>query len=350
MELGSEYDLDLNKLNITSNNLFHYLESYNCQFFDSGRSALRHIPFNQNKAVLLPEFICESVSNCFPSQNIIFYNITEDLQIDLDDLKRKITPQVATLYICHYFGAVQSAQILSYLRRMADECGIMIIEDTTQSFFSINHITGDYMIASIRKWLPIPLGGVLYTKKAQDLPALDHIKTSSDNTRSYGMILKNLFLKNELDCNAKYRQIFTECEEKLDTSDEILQISDFSRFLISCIDIPELIAARRSNYHFLTSELQKIGLQPVCALAENDCPLVFPLRVKNRDSFRSYLMEHKIYCAVHWPFDHFRPEFRPMAQKNAETLISFPIDQRYQKNDMTYLRDIIFQYGGELLF
>ena len=206
------------------------------------------------------------------------------------------------------------------------------------------------MIASIRKWLPIPLGGVLYTKKAQDLPALDHIKTSSDNTRSYGMILKNLFLKNELDCNAKYRQIFTECEEKLDTSDEILQISDFSRFLISCIDIPELIAARRSNYHFLTSELQKIGLQPVCALAENDCPLVFPLRVKNRDSFRSYLMEHKIYCAVHWPFDHFRPEFRPMAQKNAETLISLPIDQRYQKNDMTYLRDIIFQYGGELLF
>ena len=195
MELGSEYDLDLNKLNISSNNLFHYLESYNCQFFDSGRSALRHIPFNQNKAVLLPEFICESVSNCFPSQNIIFYNITEDLQIDLDDLKRKITPQVATLYICHYFGAVQSAQILSYLRRMADECGIMIIEDTTQSFFSINHITGDYMIASIRKWLPIPLGGVLYTKKAQDLPALDHIKTSSDNTRSYGMILNNLFLK-----------------------------------------------------------------------------------------------------------------------------------------------------------
>ena len=87
MELGSEYDLDLNKLNISSNNLFHYLESYNCQFFDSGRSALRHIPFNQNKAVLLPEFICESVSNCFPSQNIIFYNITEDLQIDLDDLK-----------------------------------------------------------------------------------------------------------------------------------------------------------------------------------------------------------------------------------------------------------------------
>lgn len=160
--------------------------------FDSGRSALRHIPFNQNKAVLLPEFICESVSNCFPSQNIIFYNITEDLQIDLDDLKRKITPQVATLYICHYFGAVQSAQILSYLRRMADECGIMIIEDTTQSFFDKSYHRGLYdrqhpQMASNSAWRRF-----VY-KKAQDLPALDHIKTSSDNTRSYGMILKNLF-------------------------------------------------------------------------------------------------------------------------------------------------------------
>lgn len=350
MELGSEYDINLNELYIKSNNLYHYLESYNYELFDSGRSALKHIPFRKDKLVLLPEFICESVTNCFLPENIIFYKITEDLQIDLNDLSQKISNQVSTIYITHYFGSIQSAQILSSIRHMADDYNIMIIEDTTQSIFSVKHIIGDYVIASIRKWLPLPMGGILYTKKEHQLPNLDQINVSKDNERVYAMILKHLFLKEKVNCNPEYREIFTECEKRLDVSNEVFQISDFSKYIISCVDIDELIVRRKKNYHFLVSELAKINLSPVCNIDTNDCPFVLPLRVNNRDMFRNYLIEHKIYCAVHWPFDNFQSEHRNMAKKNAETLISLPIDQRYGIKDMLYLRDIIFQYGGELLF
>ena len=40
-------------------------------------------------------------------------------------------------------------------------------------------------------------------------------------------------------------------------------------------------------------------------------------------------MEHRIYCAVHWPFDGICGEEREQARKNGDELISLPIDQRY---------------------
>ena len=60
MELGSEYNLCLNDLNIVGNNIFTYLSDFEqSNFFDSGRSALKFLvnQLNQFTKVLLPEYI-----------------------------------------------------------------------------------------------------------------------------------------------------------------------------------------------------------------------------------------------------------------------------------------------------
>ncbi len=44
MELGSEYNLSLDNLNLVSDNIIDYFSEFNnCFYFDSGRSALKHI-------------------------------------------------------------------------------------------------------------------------------------------------------------------------------------------------------------------------------------------------------------------------------------------------------------------
>lgn len=347
MEIGSEYNLSLSKLNIVENNLFKYLGDYNCVFTDSGRSALKLVG-QFIGGILLPEFICEAVINCFNASKVDFYAINSDGKIDLEDLKSKINEDTKVIFIMHYFGVLQPNKTLKEIRDLADKNNIVIIEDTTHSLFSAKKTIGDYMITSVRKWMPLPNGGVLYSKKK--LPETIHLQKSIDNDRVYGMILKELFLKETLDCNATYRNIFSECEDKIDSKREIQLMSDFAKFILSCCDVNFIQERRRENYFYLKKMMEDIGIEPISELGEGDCPFAFIIRVKNRDDFRSYLIEHRIYCAVHWPLDGYKKEERNQGYENAQTLISLPIDQRYGKKEMNYLADVIRGYGGELLF
>lgn len=92
MELGSEYNLSFADLTVKENNIFRYLSSYrHAYYFDSGRSALKHVvkSLAKDDEVLLPEFICESVTNCFEGAIVKFYKLHQDFTIDFEDLKSK---------------------------------------------------------------------------------------------------------------------------------------------------------------------------------------------------------------------------------------------------------------------
>lgn len=349
MELGSEFNLSLSELRLTEDNLFRYLDVFPYTiYFDSGRSALRYIAYNipRGNITLLPEFICESVISCLNKNRIAFYKIEPNFEINLESIEELITPDVKVIFLMHYFGMVQPEDKLKELRRLAEEYQIVIIEDTTHSIFSKIRTIGDYVISSIRKWMPIPKGGVLYVAKdALRLRKLEILK-STENERANGMILKELFLNHFLDCNSEYRKIFAACENALDKQNDIYRLSDFSEFVINCTNIEEIVLKRKRNYNFLIKQLETFDLFPACWLNSEDCPFVVPIRVPQRDDFRKYLMDHRIYCAVHWPFDGMMKEKRSFAIENANSLLSLPIDQRYGEDEMRYMAKIISEYKG----
>lgn len=347
MELGSEYNLKLSGLNIVSDNFFSFIMNYKYVLLDSGRSAIKLIKTKQGK-ILFPEYICESVITCFNLEDILFYRIRPDFSIDETDLFDKLGEEVKAVLVVHYFGAQQPQETLNKLRLKADEQNILIIEDTTQSLFSIKKTVGDQMVASVRKWMPIPGGGVLYSSRK--LPKHKELKVSLDNERTYAMVLKDLFLEERLDCNTLYREIFEGCEGRLDRQKEIYLISDFSKFIMACVSITEIIRKRRENYEYLKIRLADLKMQPAVLLKEGDVPFAFPIRVTQRDRFRQYLLESKIYCAVHWPYFGEKMEERKQAALNADTLLSLPIDQRYGQKDMDYMIDVIAGYGGDFYF
>ena len=318
MELGSEFNLDLADLKISPDNIWTYLEDYTSVLgFDSGRSAIKHISVSLKPAssVMLPEFICESVIRSFDGHPITFYRLNTDFTVDTEDLSKKITSGCA-VFLMHYFGAVQPSSILQRVLDLCAARNCLIIEDTTHSIISKPSTIGDYQVCSIRKWLPIPGGGVLYSKEDRlGIMKASH-PVSENNERTYGMILKDLFLKGKLDCNQEYRGIFAFCEEQLDRQEEIYQISDLARFISSCFSVNEIRKRRITNYRILQSKLKEPGIFPALSLSDDQCPLSLPIHVSERDKLRQHLMENRIYCAVHWPFDGHCLEDRPFARKS----------------------------------
>lgn len=349
-ELGSEFPLSFQSLSRTEDNLFHYLRKYQTQWFDYGRSAIRYMSMAYEGTILLPEFICESVIRCFSEDRIQFYHIGKDLKIDFADLRKKMTRDVSAVYIVHYFGQLQAQEELMRIRKIADEMGVVMIEDTTQSLFSKHMLIGDYAIASVRKWMQTPQGAVLYAGNGKELPEPLTLPQSRDNDRARAMVLKDLFLSGEYDTNAQYRKMFSACERRIDLAEKNERMSDLAHFIIGCVRVSALTEQRRSNANRLKRHLDEMGLYGVCDFSETECPFVYPLRVKNRDSFREYLIRHHIYCAVHWPFDAVGQSARKNAAALSETLISLPIDQRYKSEDMDYLAEVISRFGGELSF
>lgn len=351
MEIGSEFNLSLGELDVKENNLFSYMQRYDTKWFDYGRSAIRYLSRLSHKKVLLPEFVCESVIHCFPVDKICFYQVNEKLEIQVEDLLMKIDETVGMVYVIHYFGYLQDENVIKKIRQYTNNYSIILVEDLTQSLFSEHNLFGDYGVASVRKWMPTPQGGVLFWKKGTKGSVDEElISKNQNNNRAYAMILKELYLSREYNTNKKYREMFIACEAQVDLQKEIMQMSDLSHYLISCVDVMDLISKRKCNAKRLREGMANIAIRGIKEFRNNECPLVYPVRVKNRDDFRKYLIEHQIYCAIHWPFDGVCAKERKNAEKNAETLISLPIDQRYGFKEIDYLINAIKKYGGELVF
>ncbi|MBU9723458.1 MULTISPECIES: DegT/DnrJ/EryC1/StrS family aminotransferase [Bacillaceae] len=345
MEIGSEFHLRLESLKEADFSIYHLLKDYNALYLDSGRSALRLILNNINRGeVLVPEYICDSVINCFTGFEIKCYRLKPDLEIDMEDLCNKISPSTKIVFLMHYFGALQREEVCLQLQELRNQKGFMIIEDTTHSIFSSPITVGDYCICSLRKWFAIPDGGVLYSTHSLQRWKNLNLNRNRSIEKAYGMILKTLYLDGELKSNSIFRKIFESTENKLNCKKEVLKISSLSEYLLQCYDLSTMISKRKENYHQLLNGIWVSGFSPIQTLQKTDCPFTLPIRLNNRDQFRKYLINHKIFCAVHWPLEKNILNKMKRAKQLSLEIISFPIDQRYHTDEIDYLIKVINQY------
>lgn len=345
MEIGSNFELNMSNLENTNDTIFNYLKSYQTVYTDSGRSALRIInQFLIKGVILLPSYLCSSITSVYQEKfKIHFYKVNKDFTIDLDDFKEKLNEQVSAVYIIHYFGRLQEKNFLNLLYENKQKYGFSIIEDTTHSIFTKNMTIGDFCICSLRKWFPIPDGGVLYSKKPFSNLNTKSIPIKAPSEVLEAMILKKWHIRGKINCNDLYRKIFIEQEKKLDNQNQMFHISEISKGLLECYSISQMIKTRKANYHVLDNFLKSNGINPV--LKDTDfVPLALPIYIKNRDKFRRYLSDNHVYCAVHWPLKNTGLENCTEAVTINNNIISLPIDQRYDKKHMGYLQELIKKY------
>lgn len=350
MELGSEYDLDVNALYPKEHSVDAYLTAFHRCFYSSGRAAIRAWArcFLGDGEILLPEYICDTVIRCFPLSRIRFYHVHTDMTADAEDVIRCISSGTSAIFWVNYYGTLQPENARKSVRQAADAHGIRILEDMTQSFLTATGTIGDDFVASLRKWFPIPMGGVLYSRQAFP-QAIYEYPPSTQNEKIVPSILKHIsLLGGGRNYNSEYRKMFVGLEERLDKTENITRMSELTTFMLSCFDLRKISEKRKANFSYLERELrERCGISPALVFSEGDCPFAYPLRAKaGRDAFRAYLINHHVYCAVHWPRDGICEAQRPMMVKNADTLISLPIDQRYGRKEMSELARIVSQYRG----
>lgn len=348
MELGSEFSLGPSE-SFCEDNIFRFLSEFDTLYVDSGRSALkllrRVLPPGD---ILIPSYICESVYTSFPADHIRFYQLTTDLQIDGNDLLRKLNHDVSAVYLHYFNGVLPSKALLQKLRDAREKWGFQIVEDTTHSIFSAPLTVGDYGVCSLRKWFPVPDGGVLYGRDLNGLAADG--EASWVREKAYAMRQKRRYLFGSGDPADKreYRRLFAACDHALDMQGDCYAISGLSRGILSGCSITRMLFTRQKNAAQVKNMVarQFPWLQPLAWPRRGECSLVLPVKTEHRDALRAYLVERGVYCAVHWPLRGTPMETLETASVSDQEL-SFPIDQRYHAAEMEYLFNCLRDYGKE---
>ncbi len=113
-----------------------YLEVKHAFSFNSGRSSLmailRALDIKQGDEVLIQGFTCNSAVNPILALKAkpVFVDIDSTLNLDPEDLKRKITSQAKAIMVQHTFGCPAK---LAEIRQIASEHNLLLIEDCAHS-------------------------------------------------------------------------------------------------------------------------------------------------------------------------------------------------------------------------
>lgn len=359
MEIGSILELDLmEELSRTTENknIFRFEESYtHSKYFNTGRSAIKYlfkyvIKLQENEEVLLPAYLCTTISDALEDVGVKyrFYNVSDCLKIDVIDLNSKITTRTKVVFYISYFGFPQPKEVVNRLKELSSQ-GIHIVEDLTQSLFSSTSEigVGDSIIGSIRKWLPIPDGAILLSKQE----ILEHpIKSGcNDFSMNYLMaqIMKEEYHKKDEVTSKMHIEYLKVATENLKVDKEIRDISNISYELLKKINL-EALNQRKINYDYLLEKLS--GLREIKVLYKEThgiIPLGCPIVVEDKQKLLKYLIEHKVYCPVHWPLNEYLYNTYPHLESLHNRIITIPCDQRYSIEHMEHISELIIRFYEE---
>ncbi len=346
MEIGSIYDIDIKDLfkERKKEVLFPFEKKAkykNKKFFNTGRSAIEYLlkyqlDFKPNDIILVPNFTCSSIIEAIERAKIkyIYYNISSSFNIDMKDLKNKLCDNVKAIFFINYFGSTQSKEIIEELVKLKEK--YIIIEDNTQALFTSDENKigiGDYIVASIRKWLPIPDGAILCSEHTIKDESIDNGYNEYMVKYILAQLMKNEYLKYGKQNKEKYLELVKQSIDSLFSDYTIRKMTDISLKLMENQNFEDIAKKRKENYKFLYENLEEI--EPIEIPFKPNIKIVpfgFVILTKYRDELNKYCIENDVYCNIHW---------KGCANELSDRIITIPCDQRYTKKDMEYIADLL---------
>ncbi len=221
-----------------------------------------------------------------------------------------------------------------------------VIEDHSHDPFGhwALYSDADWCISSIRKILPLPEGGMMWSPKGYSLTL--NMQPSEENeqisaTRWEGMEMKTAYLKGEDVSKEEFRKRYTETEEFFDRAEPSM-IDERSKDVVSKkLDINLWQIAKRKNWLLLKS-LLNIESCKIIEPEDETCTafsLVLLLETKaQRDLVRKKLINACVYPAILWVV----PDKASKNSKDfSERMLSIHCDGRYKEEDVRQLAGIL---------
>lgn len=376
MEIGSIYEIDpkciesatAEETHLNLDEVYKYGKN-NIAFTSSGRSAIAlalrsletecpHIV----KKCLMPVYMCDSVFFPFVQNGwqLYFYHVDKSMKADGEELRRMIEVEKPGMLFIHAYYGVDTWSELRPMLRDYQKSGLVVMEDVTQSYYLQINAEADYIVGSLRKWYAVPDGGFVAANRILHSEYMEADNFVSDNrlqmqiqkwkylNERYSLVnSEKVCLERLQEVKENYLAVNRKMEAYLDEEENIPHLSGVSQKILCKIEETECKKRRNENYRILLEGLEnKKSLRLVFpAYVEGAAPLYLPVYMENRDSLQQYLREHDIYVPVLWPIGKENQDYiHEDEQFIFEHIAAIPMDQRYGKEEMKRIIDVIEKY------
>lgn len=340
-EFGSDFHY-ISGFRGKGNTLYDFYPKAN--LYADGRQALIHLYHSQSwQRLWMPEYFCYDVIASLKEAglNLIFYQDLPESHTDsetLEIIQRKglFRPTDAILRV-NYYGT-RSCRSTEKFPVAA------IVEDHTHDLIGDwpIHSTADWCIASLRKTLPIPEGGMLWSPMRLKLPAAPEVSGENEQIASIrweAMKLKARYLAGEAVEKAEFRKGYVETEEYFDHA-PVSALDKTSQEYLKTFDIRSWYNQKRNNWELL-KDIRKESVKVIIPEKMGCYPFSLVLLFNNldeRDRVRKALIEHQIYPAILWNVpDTLSDEVSSFSKR----MLSIHCDARYTADDIYRMKTII---------
>lgn len=348
-DIGSHFEYDFNIGKEKRRNV-SWLPSFSDSHFTiSGRSAIelviKDIEMERElKKVYMPSYCCKSMILPFIKNDVdvIFYDVLFDVDKGIH-YNIDVNVDCDIFFAISYFG-IEEFQQDQELKIFRDK-GTIILEDITHRLLNdnVSSAYADYTIASLRKWFPIATGGLAGKHRDRFHLVPDIESDTLVENKINAMKQKSDFIKGKDIDKGLFLNKMAEFEMEFSKRDYRYKIDNVSLDIINNIDIISVKQHRRNNANTLLkgiSGLSGINMLIPSKTMDNMVPLFLPIILEDsmRDNLRKYLIQHQIYCPIHWP----DTELNSSSISNKE--LSLVCDQRYSIKDMHHILQIISEW------
>lgn len=313
-------------------------------YYADGRQSLIHLYKSYGwERIWLPEYYCYDVIKSLKDAglNVVFYtdypNNKED-SYTLNSIQEKglFRPTDAILRV-NYFG------LRSY-RNSRELSVAAVIEDHTHDLIGhwARNSTADWCIASLRKTLPIPEGGILWSPKGLALPDSPESLDKNEEIASIrwkAMELKAHYIAGDDIEKSAFRSGFVDTEEFFDNCD-VCSLDKRSKKYLKSFDVASWYRRKLENWSVLRdSQYQDVNI----LVPENSQCYPFSLLLvfsshDKRDKVRQALIDNSVYPAILW---YIPSPSDGDIYKMSNNMLSIHCDARYSEEDIQQLKLII---------
>lgn len=339
-EFGSEFEIGYARDNYFDD-ICALKDSY--AFTRSGREAIGLAAHAMKKGVvLMPAYCCWSMEQPFEEAGLTveYYRLNDDLSVDLDFLGGQIAEYApVAVLVMNYFGFAPTVDVVGYIKEVDNE--IVVVEDFTQSLFCLKENFNpqvDAYVASIRKSVGVPDGGVIITNLPIDSSVLadgsntpfvyEHIVAGHEKMRyryTSDMEDKNSFREKQGLANADIKECYG-----------LYHISSEAKSVIEHTIVDTVRVARYNNYKNLYSIIKgNRAFSVLFAPSEsNQAPFAMVVLAEKRSEVQMALAKVGVYAQVLWPLKEHAKEICSVSKNMEEHMLAIPIDQRYFYDDI----------------
>lgn len=224
---------------------------------------------------------------------------------------------------------------------------VPVIEDHSHDLIGYwtQNSNADWCVASIRKTIAIPEGGMLWSPKAHSTHSVSSTKENDTCSyrRLYGMSLKKKYLEGGDVEKQDFREIFISTEDVLGNL-AISGLAPNCLEILQRIDIKAWYETKRRNWKYIVDNTHLPIISSMIEDSISCTPFSVILKMgshNEREEYRRKLIEHSIYPAILWSIPHDNSEDSDTAKIFSEQMLSIHCDGRYSLEDMCELSGLL---------